>query len=242
MVIIVKWFWQKQCHKPCLYHKFMVKLGMVYCFTHIRWFDSSDFRLGLVTFALLLGLGHICSESFLSGQWFFRFFIRTFCFSWPSATFLHGVSSPWIDQLTGGHYSKWLNETGLVEAFAFDGTHQVQHLPGFDRCPIMSPRGWWKIWGITHEIRNVNAVLEKKLGNMIHQMLGCESHVTFQSLWLLGEHGNWNSMTTCHRPLLPKCENHRKPGCKALTSFDSYPQNPKIDKTYTSADVLISPL
>merc|ERR1740123_2580754 len=23
----------------------------------------------------------------------------------------------------GGHYSVWLNETGLVEAFAFDGTH-----------------------------------------------------------------------------------------------------------------------
>lgn len=101
---------------------------------------------------------------FSFGAVVFRFFIRTFCFSWPSATFLHGVSSPWIDQLTGGHYSKWLNETGLVEAFAFDGTHQVQHLPGFDRCPIMSPRGWWKIWGITHEIRNVNAVLEKKLG------------------------------------------------------------------------------
>jgi hypothetical protein len=65
---------KKQCHKPRLYHKFMVKLGMVYCFTHIRWFDSSEFRLGLVTFALLLGLGHICSESFLSGQWFFVFF------------------------------------------------------------------------------------------------------------------------------------------------------------------------
>ena len=82
---------KKQCHKPRLYHKFMVKLGMVYCFTHIRWFDSSEFRLGLVTFALLLGLGHICSESFLSGQWFFVFFlIRTFCFSLPSATFLWG--------------------------------------------------------------------------------------------------------------------------------------------------------
>lgn len=27
--------------------------------------------------------------------------------------------------LQGGHYSKWLNETGLVEAFAFDGTHQA---------------------------------------------------------------------------------------------------------------------
>ncbi|CAE7471173.1 unnamed protein product [Symbiodinium natans] len=28
----------------------------------------------------------------------------------------------------GGHYSKWLNETGLVEAFAFDGTHQAAEL------------------------------------------------------------------------------------------------------------------
>eukprot|EP00438_Fugacium_kawagutii_P015687 Skav235310 [mRNA] locus=scaffold520:330269:330583:- [translate_table: standard] len=27
--------------------------------------------------------------------------------------------------LQGGHYSKWLNETGLVEAYAFDGTHQA---------------------------------------------------------------------------------------------------------------------
>jgi len=28
----------------------------------------------------------------------------------------------------GGHYSKWLNETGLVQAFAFDGTHQAAEL------------------------------------------------------------------------------------------------------------------
>eukprot|EP00931_Biecheleriopsis_adriatica_P075248 TRINITY_DN49165_c0_g1_i1.p1 TRINITY_DN49165_c0_g1~~TRINITY_DN49165_c0_g1_i1.p1 ORF type:complete len:460 (-),score=94.80 TRINITY_DN49165_c0_g1_i1:61-1440(-) len=28
----------------------------------------------------------------------------------------------------GGHYSRWLNETGLVTAFAFDGTHQAAEL------------------------------------------------------------------------------------------------------------------
>merc|ERR1711972_763345 len=28
----------------------------------------------------------------------------------------------------GGHYSTWLNETGLVQAFAFDGTHQAAEL------------------------------------------------------------------------------------------------------------------
>ncbi|CAK8992187.1 unnamed protein product [Durusdinium trenchii] len=28
----------------------------------------------------------------------------------------------------GGHYSQWLNETGLLEAFAFDGTHQAAEL------------------------------------------------------------------------------------------------------------------
>lgn len=28
----------------------------------------------------------------------------------------------------GGHYSAWLNDTGLVEAFAFDGTHQAAEL------------------------------------------------------------------------------------------------------------------
>lgn len=30
----------------------------------------------------------------------------------------------------GGHYSMWLNETGLVRAFAFDGTHQAAELTG----------------------------------------------------------------------------------------------------------------
>jgi 2-polyprenyl-3-methyl-5-hydroxy-6-metoxy-1,4-benzoquinol methylase len=28
----------------------------------------------------------------------------------------------------GGHYSKWLNETGLIQAFAFDGTHMAAEL------------------------------------------------------------------------------------------------------------------
>ena len=28
----------------------------------------------------------------------------------------------------GGHYSAWLNETGLVSAFAFDGTQQAAEL------------------------------------------------------------------------------------------------------------------
>lgn len=28
----------------------------------------------------------------------------------------------------GGHYSKWMNETGLLQAFAFDGTHQAAEL------------------------------------------------------------------------------------------------------------------
>ena len=140
----------------------------------------------------------------------------------------YGVSSPWIDQLaTGGHYSKWLNETGLVEAFAFDGTHQVQHLPGFDRCPIMSPRGWLKHGGSPMKFATLMPFWRKNWGKMIHQILGCESHVTFQSLWLLGEHGNWNSMTTCHRPLLLKCENHRKPGCKVFDIFWFIPAKPR---------------
>jgi len=30
----------------------------------------------------------------------------------------------------GGHYSTWLNETGLVQAYAFDGTHQAAELTG----------------------------------------------------------------------------------------------------------------
>ena len=30
--------------------------------------------------------------------------------------------------MPGGRSGKWLNETGLVEAFAFDGTHQAQTL------------------------------------------------------------------------------------------------------------------
>mmetsp|Transcript_78839 Transcript_78839/g.191004 ORF Transcript_78839/g.191004 Transcript_78839/m.191004 type:complete len:456 (-) Transcript_78839:51-1418(-) len=30
----------------------------------------------------------------------------------------------------GGHYSSWLNETGLVQAYAFDGTHQAAELTG----------------------------------------------------------------------------------------------------------------
>lgn len=30
----------------------------------------------------------------------------------------------------GGHYSTWLNETGLLQAFAFDGTHQAAELTG----------------------------------------------------------------------------------------------------------------
>jgi len=30
----------------------------------------------------------------------------------------------------GGHYSIWLNETGLVQAYAFDGTHQAAELTG----------------------------------------------------------------------------------------------------------------
>jgi len=28
----------------------------------------------------------------------------------------------------GGHYSKWMNETGLIHAYAFDGTHQAAEL------------------------------------------------------------------------------------------------------------------
>lgn len=30
----------------------------------------------------------------------------------------------------GGHYSTWMNETGLLKAFAFDGTHQAAELTG----------------------------------------------------------------------------------------------------------------
>merc|ERR1712194_907920 len=28
----------------------------------------------------------------------------------------------------GGHYSSWMNETGLIDAYAFDGTHKVSEL------------------------------------------------------------------------------------------------------------------
>ena len=209
---------------------------MVYCFTHIRWFDSSEFRLGLVTFALLLGLGLICSESFLSGQWFFVFYSNVLF----QFTFGH-LSTGW-----GPHESTNLRQVATTASGSTrpawsrlsPSTARIRCSiwEGFDRCFQGvgekyggSPMKFAFLCHFTGEITG---------GNMIHQILGCESHVTFQSLWLLGEHGNWNSMTTCHRPLL-KCENQ---DARLLKSFDSYPQNPKIDKTYTSADVLISPL
>lgn len=39
--------------------------------------------------------------------------------------FLEHPKIPIVFFREGGHYSAWLNDTGLVEAFAFDGTHQA---------------------------------------------------------------------------------------------------------------------
>ena len=46
---------------------------------------------------------------------------------------------PWV-KIEGGHYSAWLNDTGLVEAFAFDGTHQAL-VDGFS----------WGVWSVLQD-------------------------------------------------------------------------------------------
>lgn len=45
----------------------------------------------------------------------------------------------------GGYYSKWLNDTGLVQAFAFDGTPEINHIsPGVLYMNLNDPE--MKLW------------------------------------------------------------------------------------------------